>query len=105
MEQVYREAMDSARRAYEALAEFSPHAASYVVPNGYNRRVLLTFNLRSAFHFVALRSAANAHFSMRRLALRVAEEIRRTTPLLGAYLRVPGEETWQSVEREYFQEV
>jgi thymidylate synthase ThyX len=103
MEMVYRAAMEQAARTYDALAAYNPHAAAYVVPNGYNRRVLLDFNLRSALHFVSLRSAPNAHFSMRRLALRVAEEIQRATPILGAYLSTSGNETWQSVEQNYFQ--
>ncbi len=102
MEAVYHQAMQQAGRAYEALAEYNPHAAAYIVPNGYNRRVLLEFNLRTAFHFVSLRAAPNAHFSMRRLAQRVGEEIRQAAPLLGGYLRVPGDETWQSIERDYF---
>jgi thymidylate synthase ThyX len=103
MESIYREAMQRAAETYEALAAVHPHAASYIVPNGYNRRVLLEFNLRSGFHFVSLRSAPNAHFSMRRLAQRVGEEIRRVTPLLGSYLRAAEGETWQSIEKEYFQ--
>lgn len=102
MESVYHQAMQQAARAYEALAAFNPHAASYIVPNGYYRRVLLEFNLRSAFHFVSLRAAPNAHFSMRRLAQRVAAEIRQAAPLLGSYLRVPEEDSWQSIEQDYF---
>ena len=102
MEAAYCQAMQAAQRAYQQLADFNPQVASYVVPNGCNRRVLLGFNLRTADHFIALRAAPNAHFSMRRLALRVAEQIRAATPLLGRYLRVPGEETWQSVEQAHF---
>jgi thymidylate synthase ThyX len=105
METTYRKAMEQAASTYEALAAFNPQAAAYVVPNGYNRRVLLDFNLRTGFHFVSLRSEHNAHFSMRRLALRIGEEICKVSPLLGAYIRTPGEETWQSIEAEYFQEV
>jgi thymidylate synthase ThyX len=105
MEGVYRAAMETAAKAYAALAEFNPHIASYVVPNGYNRRVLLGCNLRSADHFVSLRSAPNAHFSMRRVALRMAEEIRAATPLLGQYLRDSKDETWEEVERGYFAQV
>jgi thymidylate synthase ThyX len=103
MESIYHQAMQQAARAYEALAAINPHAAAYIVPNGYNRRVLLEFNLRSAFHFVSLRAAPNAHFSMRRLAQRVAAEIRQAAPLLGSYLRVPEEESWQSIEQDYFE--
>jgi thymidylate synthase ThyX len=105
MEEIYCKAMDQAAQGFERLAGFNPHVASYVVPNGYNRRVLLGCNLRSARHFVELRSAPNAHFSMRRLALRMGEQIRAATPLLGAYLRLPEGESWQQVEEEYFQSV
>jgi thymidylate synthase ThyX len=98
MGDLYHMAMRKAAEAYEKLAEFNPHVASYVVPNGYHRRVLLGMNLRSADHFVSLRAAPNAHFSIRRLAYRVGEQIRQATPLLGKYLRVPEGETWQSVE-------
>jgi thymidylate synthase ThyX len=105
MQDLYRRAMDRAAEAYETLAAACPEAASYVVPNGCNRRVLLEMNLRSADHFVSLRSAENAHFSMRRLALRVAEQIREATPLLGRYLRVQPGETWQQVEEKYFSAV
>jgi hypothetical protein len=93
----YRSAMEAAAASYEELADWNPHVASYVVPNGFNRRVLFTMNLREAFAFCQLRSAANAHFSMRRVAQRVAEEIRRVHPLLAKYMHLP-EETWQEIE-------
>ena len=97
IEQQYRLAMEVAAETYERLADWNPHVASYVVPNAFNRRVLFTMNLREAFAFCQLRSAANAHFSMRRVAQRVAREIRRVHPLLAKYLRLP-EETWQEIE-------
>ena len=96
--------MEQAARAYERLAECNPHTAGYINPSGFYRRVRLDFNLRTAAHFVSLRSAPNAHFSMRRLAQRVGEEIRAATPLLGQYLRPNPDETWQSVEQENFHE-
>jgi thymidylate synthase ThyX len=95
----YRSAMDTAMETYEKLADWNPHVASYVVPNGFNRRVLFTMNLREAFSFCQLRSASNAHFSMRRVAQRVAGEIRHVHPLLAKYLRLP-EETWQEIETQ-----
>jgi len=96
----YRSAMDAAAETYEGLADWNPQVASYVVPNGFNRRVLFTMNLREAFAFCELRSGLNAHFSLRRVAQRVAEEIRRVHPLLAKYLRLP-EETWQGIEEQY----
>lgn len=97
----YEAALDAAAQMYEKLAAFSPQVAQYVVPNGFNRRVLAEFNLRSAYHFCQLRSAANAHFSIRKIAERVSEEIRRVHPLLSAHMDLPAE-TWQGVEDGYF---
>jgi thymidylate synthase ThyX len=100
-EHQYRSTMDAAAEMYEKLVNVNPYIASYVVPNGFNRRVLFTMNLREAFAFCQLRSASNAHFSMRRVAQRVAEEIRRVHPLLANYFRLP-EETWQEIESQNF---
>ena len=97
----YEAAMESAAKMYEKLYAFSPDLAQYVVPNGFNRRVLAAFNLRSAFHFCQLRSAANAHFSIRRVAQKMVEELARVHPLLTKFMHLP-EETWQDVEENYF---
>ena len=102
VQDAYRRAMESADAAYRKLASFQPDVASYVVPNGYNRRVLLSMNLRGAMHLVGLRSAGNAHFSIRRVAQRIAEDIRAAAPLLGEYLTVNTEETWQGIEEQFF---
>jgi thymidylate synthase ThyX len=101
-EEPYRAAMEAAAETYKQLAAWNPQVAQYVVPNGFNRRVLCTFNLRQAYHFCQLRAAANAHFSIRRLALRVAEEIRGVHPALAAGMHLPEGETWQNVEAGYF---
>ena len=93
--------MQMAAAAYEKIHVFNPHVAQYVVPNGFNRRVLAGFNLRSAYHFCQLRSAPNAHFSIRKIAERISEEIRRMHPLLSARMDLPTE-TWQGVEDGYF---
>ena len=100
----YEAAMDAAASLYEKLHDFNPAVAQYVVPNGYNRRVLAQFNLREAYAFCQLRSAANAHFSIRRVAQRMYEEMKRVHPLLTRYMKLP-EETWQGVEEGYFTKV
>jgi thymidylate synthase ThyX len=97
----YEAAMERAASTYEKIAAWNPHVAQYVVPNGFNRRVLAQFNLRSAYHFCQLRAASNAHYSIRRIAERVAEEIRRVHPALSAFMTLP-EETWQDVEGKHF---
>ncbi|HAL15649.1 MAG TPA: hypothetical protein DCP32_02505 [Anaerolineaceae bacterium] len=102
LEQHFRNAMQLAEQAYEQVAAWNPAVASYLVPNAFNRRVLLQLNLRSALHLVSLRSAPNAHFSLRRATQRMAEEMRAVLPLLGAYIRTEPKETWQQVEKEHF---
>ena len=97
----YEAAMESALSLFEKLYQFNPDVAQYVVPNGFNRRVLAQFNLREAFAFCQLRSAANAHFSIRRVAQRMYEEMARVHPLLTKYMKLH-EETWQGVEEDYF---
>ncbi len=102
MEAPYRAAMNAAHAAFCRLEPVLPHVAAYVVPNGYNRRVLIEMNFRSALHLVTLRGAANAHFSMRRAAQRIADEICAVSPLLGQYIHIDTAESWQSVEQNYF---
>ncbi|HMB22013.1 MAG: FAD-dependent thymidylate synthase [Chloroflexota bacterium] len=103
-ESQYATAMDAAAQLYEKLCEFNPGVAQYVVPNGFNRRVLAQFNLREAFAFCQLRSATNAHFSIRRIAERVYEEMQRVHPLLTKYMKLP-DETCKDVEESCFTKV
>jgi thymidylate synthase ThyX len=100
----YEAAMQSASQMFQKLYTISPSLAQYVVPNGFNRRVLAEFNLREAFAFCQLRSAANAHFSIRRIAQRVYEEICHVHPLLAKHMKLH-DETWKGVEENYFTEV
>lgn len=100
----YEAVMESASKMFEKLYEFDPTVSQYVIPNGFNRRVLAQFNLREAFAFCQLRSASNAHFSIRRVAQRMYEEMARVHPLLTKYMRVHNE-SWMSVEESYFAKV
>ncbi|MBI5932953.1 MAG: FAD-dependent thymidylate synthase [Chloroflexi bacterium] len=97
----YDSAMQKAAETYEKLAAWNSNVAQYVVPNGFNRRVLAQFNLRTAYHFCQLRAAANAHYSIRKVAERMAEEIQRVHPSLSAFMTLP-EETWQDVDGKFF---
>ena len=103
-ESQYEVAMEAAAQMYETLYEDNWDVAQYVVPNGFNRRVLAQFNLREAYAFCQLRSAANAHFSIRRLAQRIYEEMARVHPLLTKYIKLH-DETWKAVEEGYFTKV
>jgi thymidylate synthase ThyX len=100
----YEAAMESASHMFEKMYELRPAVAQYVVPNGYNRRVLAEFNLREAFAFCQLRTAANAHFSIRRVAQKMYEDMARAHPLLTKYMKLH-DETWQGVEEGYFSDL
>ncbi len=102
LEKIYCTALEQAATAYYELAKFNPAVASYVIPNGFNRRVLLSMNLRSAHHLIRLRTAPNAHFSIRRAIARLAEEIQTAAPLLTRLLEMRPDESWQAVDENYF---
>jgi thymidylate synthase ThyX len=95
-------AMSQVQRTYDNMSAEFPFAAAYVVPNAYNRRFLITANLRSLLHFIQLRSAANAHFSVRRLAQCIAAELTPILPTFAAYLPVNPDESVDSIESAYF---
>jgi len=88
LESAYRQAMETAAETWQKLEERNPLVAQYIVPNGFYRRVLATFNLRQAFAFCQLRSAPNAHFAIRRVAQGIAQEIQRVHPLLAGYMKL-----------------
>lgn len=98
----YQEAMDRSGEAYDVLVRQDARAASYVIPNGFRRRVILTLNLREAFHFCELRSAENAHFAIRQVALQMAEQIRSAHPRLSAFMRLGARPSWKEIETGYF---
>jgi thymidylate synthase ThyX len=102
MEDPFKQAMQMAIETHHRLSAISPHVAAYVLPNAFNRRVMLSMNLRSAEHLVSLRTAPNAHFAIRRIAQRLSEEIRHRAPLFGEYLRTDPTETWQQIENLFF---
>ncbi len=104
-ENTFREAMDVALKAYQELAGWNPFVAAYLVPNAFNRRVLMTLNLREVYHLCELRSQPNAHFSIRRLALLMVEFVRKVHPVLAAFLRLPEGVHWRGIEDEHFTQV
>ena len=87
---------------FEKLHAFNPDIASYIIPNAFNRRVLVQMNLRSALHFIKLRAAPNAHFAIRRVAQKMAEEIRLRYPLFANYFLPLNNETSKSISTEFF---
>ena len=101
-EEEYVAAMQNAARTFEIITESEPAAASYVVPNGYNRRVLFELNLRELFHFIRIRCNPNAHFSIRRVGRAMIEKIQPAHPMFCNQLCVDCSESSETINQEYF---
>jgi len=104
-EEVYLDVMQQAAAMYRQIASWNENMASYIIPNGFNRRVLFTMNLREAFNFSRLRAAENAHFSIRRVAYKIVESIHQIYPLLGQYIDVPAGTSSKAITEEYFSSI
>ena len=99
---LFRTTMHDAAQLFHAIAPTFPPAAAYILPNAFNRRVMINMNLRSALHLIKLRSAPNAHFSIRRTAQKIGEIIRRQYPILSPYFQAAAPETSQTITEKYF---
>jgi hypothetical protein len=98
----YESAMQIAAEAYHALAADFPEEASYVVPNGFNRRVLMTLNLRQAFALCELRTTPGAHFAVRRITAKMYELIHDVHPLLAKFMRCGERPKAEEIEKDFF---
>jgi hypothetical protein len=101
----YRRAMDEAAETFTVVAADLPVEAAYVFPNAFNRRVLITLNLRETFHFCQLRSAPNAHFSIRRIAVRMFELIGEIYPTFAGFMRCTASPSADQLARDFFAKV
>lgn len=103
--QQFNQLMQRCHLLYPQLESVSLGIGSYILPNAFNRRFLITTNLRSAIHFINLRAAPNAHFSVRRLADKMAKDLRGVLPAFAPHLFIDTGETWQEIEENYFHQV
>jgi thymidylate synthase ThyX len=101
----YRRAMEAAAAVYRTLAEQFPNEAAYIVPNAFNRRVLLTMNLRELFHFTQLRGGPSGHFAYRRIAMKMYEIARQIYPAFAPFMRCDTYPSATDIEREFFAQV
>ena len=98
----YQALMHECAERYPKLESVAHGIGSYILPNAFKRRFLITTNLRSAIHFINLRASANAHYSVRRLATRMAEQIRQVLPDFAPYLFCELQDDWREIEKNSF---
>jgi thymidylate synthase ThyX len=94
-ESEFRDAMGSAKQAWEQISKEDPIAAQYVVPLAYNIRWHMTMNLREAMHFCELRSARQGHIDYRRIAQQMYKEIEKIQPNLSKYFKFMDNEQYE----------
>jgi thymidylate synthase ThyX len=80
MEKDYIEAMDAAKKAYDAIAKELPEEAQYIVPMAYNIRWYFQVNLRSLQWMCELRSQAAGHITYRLIAQEMAALVGQAIP-------------------------
>ncbi|HTV82902.1 MAG TPA: FAD-dependent thymidylate synthase [Acidobacteriaceae bacterium] len=88
---LYEETVRAAHAAHAALARGSaPEAgesAKYVLPLATKHRALFKMDFAQALYISELRSAAQGHFSYRRVAWEMYRAVERTHPSLASYFR------------------
>lgn len=98
----YYECMEIAKKTYHDIAKIDLDLAAYVIPNAYHRSLIVTSNLRSLLHFIKLRSAANAHFSVRRAAQQLTSDLQKAFPIFALHFIPEMRETVAEIESEFF---
>jgi thymidylate synthase (FAD) len=104
LDALWREAVESSRRAYDALVaglerkfaqvedrtlrrKMARQAARSVLPNATETRVFLTANARALRHFIEMRGSREADEEIRKLALKMLAILRSESPnLFGDYV-------------------
>ena len=61
----FDEALETAAKAHQRIAEYWPPAAAYLVTHTHIQRMITTVNLRECYHLLRLRTSPRAHASIR----------------------------------------
>lgn len=80
----WHKAMLAATEAYDTLIELgaTPQEARSVLPNSLKTEIVMTANLREWRHFFELRTASDAHFQMREIAIPLLDRFKTLIPII-----------------------
>jgi thymidylate synthase ThyX len=84
----YRQAMDYAHDVAKMIGQRYPYEAQYITTKATARRFTIKMNLREAFYFIGLRSRQGGHFTYRKIAQLVWQQIEQVHPELAKYIQV-----------------
>jgi len=72
----------------ELSGSAGPHAGLYLLPMAFRKRTMFKMDFAAALYIAELRSGAAGHFSYRKVAYAIYEEVARKHPALARYFRV-----------------
>jgi thymidylate synthase (FAD) len=83
-EKIFKEAMDKAAEAYEALLamEIPPEDARFVLPNAATTNIVVTMNARELMHFIRMRSCERTQWELRELSIEMLKIVKKLAPTL-----------------------
>ncbi len=87
MENPYREALEEAKKAYDAIAEELPEEAQYIVPMAYNMHWYFHVNLRGLQWLCELRSSPAGHPNYRFIAQELAKQVSKVCPSFDKFFK------------------
>ncbi|MDR1649176.1 MAG: FAD-dependent thymidylate synthase [Synergistaceae bacterium] len=82
--ELFERQVEAAHAAYRALVEMGVPAedARFILPHGWETRLVFTMNARELHHFFGLRLCRRAQWEIRELARQMLIECRKAAPLL-----------------------
>lgn len=84
----YKSALNEARKVHLGLrSRLGAELAQYAVPMAYRMRWYFHISLRECFHLIELRSMPQGHEDYRRVAVKMADELKRAHPRLAALMK------------------
>ncbi|MBE3555503.1 MAG: FAD-dependent thymidylate synthase [Firmicutes bacterium] len=87
-EQLLIDATEAAKELFDELVQDVPQAAAYTVTNAHRRQVICEIDLAELYHFLNLRSTAEAQWEIRALAGAMQRAVARVHPhLIGFAVR------------------
>jgi len=98
----YNRMMDNIAETYSILSSEFPVESSYIVPNSFLRRFVITSNFREIYILCRLRSSPYGHFAYRRFAVSLKEAIKKRFPFLGSLIPIRNELQSDEINKKYF---
>uniref|UniRef100_A0A7C3A801 FAD-dependent thymidylate synthase n=1 Tax=Thermorudis sp. TaxID=1969470 RepID=A0A7C3A801_9BACT len=83
----YETALRAAARAAAEVARHTARGADYLLPLAYRTRCLFKMDWAQAAYLIELRTGTGGHFSYRRIAWEMYQELRRRYPALAGPIR------------------